>query len=313
MEKDRIQNKIGKKADSFDEVIPAFLSPNHILDQKKASTAGRRNVISSDQNRPISRGTNAISDFIIRESLHKALTYRHVDLFMQPVVSLPQRHVKFYEFFGRLRIQPGLYLPARDYMVMASEEHIISRLDTIFLTHCLKVMQRQKVRTETPLSYFINIKPFDLRHPDFMTMLLQLLSDHADVADSLIFEMHYNEFLLLSPAETKVLRRLSQIGCRFSVDHVSTLPIDPVHLYDRHIKFVKIKVETLLRESQTDRGFSSALAKKQALDDHGIDLIVEQTESEDDLREVLDFDVKYGQGFLFGRPDFQGVYTAYRS
>ncbi|MSO89425.1 MAG: EAL domain-containing protein [Rhodospirillaceae bacterium] len=49
-------------------------------------------------------------------------------------------------------------------------------------------------------------------------------------------------------------------------------------------------------------GEGKVLALKAALDRHGIDLIVEKVESEKTLVELLDFQIDFGQGYLFGEP-----------
>jgi cyclic-di-GMP phosphodiesterase TipF (flagellum assembly factor) len=38
------------------------------------------------------------------------------------------------------------------------------------------------------------------------------------------------------------------------------------------------------------------------LNDNNIDLIVEKLEAETDLIELLDYDIDFGQGYLFGAP-----------
>ena len=43
-------------------------------------------------------------------------------------------------------------------------------------------------------------------------------------------------------------------------------------------------------------------ALKQRLNDNDIDLIVEKLEAEEDLIELLDYDIDFGQGYLFGEP-----------
>lgn len=296
----------------FEEVIPAFLTPEH-LKNKDANTANDTpHIIDVIEKTPMHARNNVSTnpkDFIIRESLHNAITHEHIDLFMQPIVSLPQRHLKFYEFFGRLRIKPGQYLPAQDYMRLASEEHIVNQLDTLLFAGCLKVIKKQQRRYHQVPPCFINIKPYTLRDRVFMNNLLQLLSRHKKIAYSLIFEMHYNDFQMLSPAEQKILAGLAKAGCRFSIDHVDKIPDDVKYLRARHVSFVKMETKTLLRDGKTERGFSELLQKKHNLEVNGIDIIAEKTENENDLKEILDFDIKYGQGFLFGRPDFQGVYT----
>ena len=47
---------------------------------------------------------------------------------------------------------------------------------------------------------------------------------------------------------------------------------------------------------------------KKHLDAFGIDMIVEKIEGEDMLRELLDFNIDYGQGYLFGKPDHSAAF-----
>ncbi len=291
----------------IDEVIPAFLTPEHIKNKSNNSVNDIPKII--DVIEKPSGGNSKPIDFVIRENLHKAVTEQHIDLFMQPIVNLPQRKIKFHEFYGRLRIKPGQYIPAQDYMAIANEEHIINKLDTLLFTSCLKVIKKQQRKYGYVHPCFINIKPHTLRDKLFMNNLLTLISRHKNIAHSLIFEMHYNDFQMLSPAEQKILQGLSKAGCRFSADHVDNIPTDVKGLREKCINFVKVNTNSLLKDSKTERGFSHLLQKKHNIEVNGIDMIAEKTENENDLKEILDFDVKYGQGFLFGRPDFQGVYT----
>ena len=41
---------------------------------------------------------------------------------------------------------------------------------------------------------------------------------------------------------------------------------------------------------------------KRALERHGIDLIVEKIETEATLLDLLDYQIDFGQGYLFGEP-----------
>lgn len=291
----------------LDEIIPAFLTPEHLKNKAINSSIDTPQIIDviDKASIPVSK----TKDFVIREHLHKAVTQKNIDLFIQPIVNLPQRKLKFYEIYGRLRIKPGQYIPAQDYMALASEEHIINQLDTLLFASCLKVIKKLQKKYNFSPPCFINIKPYTLRDHVFMNNLLQLISRHKNIAYTLVFEMHYNDFLMLSPTEKKIIEGLAKAGCRFSVDHVDKIPGDVKYLRTRHISFVKMDARTLLRDGKTERGFSELLQKKHNLEVNGIDIIVEKTENENDLKEILDFDIKYGQGFLFGRPDFQGVYT----
>ncbi len=285
------------------DVIPAFLTTDHLTNHKDRS----------EENNMYPSHTNIYdehaSDMVVRERLHYALELGHIDVFMQPIVTLPQRHVAFYEFLGRLRVKAGQYVAAQDYMALANEERIVSNLDTILLTECLKILKKQKNKVDRSISYFININPFTLRNQVFMKNLVTILSKHRDIAYSLIFEMHHNDFLMLSPAEKKILGELSKVGCRFSIDHVKEIPKDIEQLSAYNVSFIKINAEILISEGEDKANFAELISNKQRLNDHNINLIIEKIESESMIVELLDYNIKYGQGFLFGKPDFSGVYT----
>lgn len=285
-----------------EELIPAFLSPDHILERDAANDQPLELL------NPIIPEDLPPNDFMIREGVHRAIEYNKLDVFMQPIVTLPQRRTLFYELYGRLRVESGIYANARDYLNVTTEEHIVSNLDTLLLSGALQILKTQQRRSNEEISFFLNIRPFTLRSPIFMEHLLPLLSKHHHVARAMIFEMRFSDFLMLSPAEKKILSGLHQIGCRFSVDHIHHMPEDIKYLNRRGVSFVKLNAQMILQEGRGEEGFSSLLSHKHNLEVNGIDMIVEKVESEDAVLEILDYDIKYAQGFLFGKPDFQGVY-----
>jgi cyclic-di-GMP phosphodiesterase TipF (flagellum assembly factor) len=67
-------------------------------------------------------------------------------------------------------------------------------------------------------------------------------------------------------------------------------------LASRHIRFIKIEIDRLLSGAQLDHGLLRALRR------HRIDLIVEKVEDESRLIDLLDYEIDYGQGYLFGAP-----------
>ncbi len=291
-----------EKALPSEDVIPAFLSTEHILARDAANDAPLELL------EPLLPEDLPPNDFMIRESIHRAIEYNRLDVFMQPTVTLPQRHTMFYELFGRLRVAAGVYADARDYLCVASEERIVSHLDTLLLSGALKILQTQQRRSSEEISFFLNIRPFTLRSPVFMDHLLPLLSKHRHVARAMVFEMRFSDFLMLSPAEQKILSGLHQIGCRFSVDHIHHMPEDIKYLNRRGVSFIKLDAQMILQEGRGEEGFSALLSQKHNLEVNGIDMIVEKVETEAAVLEILDYDIKYAQGFLFGKPDFQGVY-----
>jgi cyclic-di-GMP phosphodiesterase TipF (flagellum assembly factor) len=104
------------------------------------------------------------------------------------------------------------------------------------------------------------------------------------------------------PDEPNISAALSQRGYRFSIDHVSDLRIEPRELADRGVRFIKVPATLLLDpETGLDLGHPSS-DLSDLLGRFGIDLIAERIEGERAVVDLLDFDVRFGQGFLLRRP-----------
>jgi cyclic-di-GMP phosphodiesterase TipF (flagellum assembly factor) len=70
----------------------------------------------------------------------------------------------------------------------------------------------------------------------------------------------------------------------------------------RKIRTIKIDSDMLFAEYQKPAGHERLYEIKRQLDQTGIDLIVSKIETETQLRELLDLNIDYGQGYLFGEP-----------
>lgn len=304
MSKDQGPSNHREDNTAFSGIIPAFLSPRHILHHANDHIIDHSRVTDIE---PIEE--NRLSDMIIREKLYNAMDNNDLNIFMQPIVTLPQRHSVFYELYGRLHIKSGVYVTAQKYLPLIHGESIVQRLDTVLLMRAIKTLIQHYKKVNRPISYFINITPATLRNHIFMKNLLGVLSKNRNIAPALVFEMQYNEFMMLAPGELKILDGLTQIGCIFSLDHVEDIPTDIRHLKEHNIRFLKISSPVITQYCRSDTGFSELLSRKHRLEVNNIDLIVEKVENEKSLLQILDLDLKYGQGFLFGKPDFQSVYT----
>jgi cyclic-di-GMP phosphodiesterase TipF (flagellum assembly factor) len=81
---------------------------------------------------------------------------------------------------------------------------------------------------------------------------------------------------------------------------VENLRLDGLALARQGVRFVKIPAKSLLNELRLSQPSVDPRALKDGLDSAGIDLVVENVESESDLMELIDFQIDFGQGFLFG-------------
>ena len=86
------------------------------------------------------------------------------------------------------------------------------------------------------------------------------------------------------------------------MDNVTDLRIEPRELADRGIRFIKVPAGFLLN----DAGAAGTDIHPADLSDlvgrFGISLIAERIEGEAPVVDLLDYDVRFGQGFLFSPP-----------
>ncbi len=230
-----------------------------------------------------------------------AVKQDRVDLFLQPIVGLPQRKVRFYEMFSRIRIRQDSYLPAFRYIAIANRQDLMPVIDNLLLLRGLQII-RNTEEGNYNRAFFFNITSLTLNDPKFMGDLVEFIAQNRLLAPRLIFEMGQSDLATMSADILPVLDGLSRLGCRFSMDQVKSLALDFEHLEARHIRFVKIDAALLMGEIKEIGGLQKVKRLKGEFDRNGVDLVVEKIETDRQLLELLEVDIDYGQGYLFGKP-----------
>ncbi|MGB9114448.1 EAL domain-containing protein [Bradyrhizobium sp.] len=241
------------------------------------------------------------SEAQVLNSLKAAVEENRLDIYLQPMVSLPQRKVRFYEAVTRLRDENDRVLAAEDFIGIAEAAGLIGRIDHMVMLRCVQVLRRLTVRNKD-VGVFCNVAAATLANPATFAQCLDFLEANRALAPSFVLEFKQATFRNLGPAESEHLAALAQRGYRFSIDHVTDLRIEPRELADRGVRFIKVPATLLLdpRRSSTSDIHPSDLSD--LLGRFGIDLIAERIEGERAVVDLLDYDVRFGQGFLFAPP-----------
>jgi cyclic-di-GMP phosphodiesterase TipF (flagellum assembly factor) len=237
----------------------------------------------------------------ILTAVRGAVEENRIDIYLQPMVTLPQRKVRFYEAVTRLRDDKDQILVAEDFIAIAEAGGLIGRIDHMVMLRCVQVLRRLMVRNKD-VGIFCNVAAATLGNPTSFAQCLDFLEANRALAPSFVLEFKQATFRNLGPTETEHLAALAQRGYRFSIDHVTDLRIEPRELADRGVRFIKVPAALLLdpRQSSTSDIHPSDLSD--LLGRFGIDLIAERIEGERAVVDLLDFDVRFGQGFLFAPP-----------
>jgi cyclic-di-GMP phosphodiesterase TipF (flagellum assembly factor) len=237
----------------------------------------------------------------ILATLRNAIEENRIDIFLQPMVTLPQRKVRYYEAVTRLRDDKDQVLAAEDFIGIAETSGLIGRIDHMVMLRCVQVLRRLMVRNKD-VGVFCNLSAATIANPGTFSQCLDFLEANRALAPSFILEFKQSAFRNLGPAEAENLASLAQRGYRFSIDHVTDLRIEPRDLADRGVRFIKVPAALLLDPKQSSASDIHPSDLSDLLGRFGIDLIAERIEGERAVVDLLDYDVRFGQGFLFAPP-----------
>ena len=234
-------------------------------------------------------------------AVKNAVEESRLDIYLQPMVTLPQRKVRFYEAVTRLRDDKDQILAADDFIATAEAGGLIGKIDHMVMLRCIQVLRRLMVRNKD-VGVFCNVSAATLGNPANFAQCLDFLEANRALAPSFVLEFKQAAFRHLGPTEIENLAALSQRGYRFSIDHVTDLRIEPRDLADRGVRFIKVPAALLLDPKQSSTSDIHPSDLSDLLGRFGIDLIAEKIEGERAVVDLLDYDVRFGQGFLFAPP-----------
>jgi cyclic-di-GMP phosphodiesterase TipF (flagellum assembly factor) len=235
------------------------------------------------------------------EAIRSSLEENRVDLYLQPIVSLPQRKLRYYEALSRLRDAGGAVIMPAQYIKLAGEAGLMSVVDNLLLFRCVQVLRRLATRTRE-IGIFCNISADTLMDAEFFPQFLDYMAANRDLNGLIIFEFAQDAVLKSGPAGEKNLSRLAEMGFTLSMDHVRTLALDFVRLKALGFRHIKVRAETMLAGMSGAGAAVAAEDFKKLLSRHGLNLIAERVEDEKTVLQLLDYAVDFAQGYLFGEP-----------
>ena len=244
---------------------------------------------------------DGLSGAELLDAIRGALEENRVDLYLQPIVALPQRRLRYYEGLTRLRTEDGTVIEPARYLAIAERAGLMSTIDNLLLFRCVQIVRRVAER-HRGAGIFCNISGLSLEDAAFFAQFLDFMRNNRGLSELLVFEFTQAALDQATPVEIGNLRHLTELGFSLSLDNVTHLDIDPVMLRERNFRFVKVPAQTLLTGMAEAGAHVDASDISEHFARHGIELIAEKVEDERTVVNVLDLDVTLGQGFLFGHP-----------
>jgi cyclic-di-GMP phosphodiesterase TipF (flagellum assembly factor) len=246
-------------------------------------------------------GFRSLDNDAMLASIREAIESNRMDLYLQPIVTLPQRKVRYYEALTRLRTAAGEQVMAEDFVPHAEASGLMPKIDNLSVFRCVQILRRLLMKNRD-VGLFCNMASATLADRQLFQQFTEFMEANRALAPALMFEFRQDAYRAMTPLEHESLAALAGRGFRFSMDHVTDLRLDPQELADRGFRFLKVPAALLLRSGGPANGDIHPADLSELLARNHIDLIAERIENESAVVDLLDFDVRFGQGFLFSQP-----------
>lgn len=253
----------------------------------------------------ISEVENKVAPTLSRDQLltliKSALTKDRIEMFIQPIVSLPQRKARHFECFSRLKDEDGTIYNPQHFLELTDEKNLTRIIDNSLLFRCIQII-RSALKKKFDVKFFVNLSGATLTDSFFLESLGDFMRNQRALSPYIVFEIPQKVFQESYDKILPAIQQLKLYGCPFSMDQVKDLNFELDIMKQLNFKFLKVDSDVILNLSKSEQGATEIKKFMKACSVNRIDLILSRVESEDTLSDLMEFQFDYGQGYLFGTP-----------
>lgn len=233
--------------------------------------------------------------------IREAIEANRVALYLQPIVSLPQRKVRYYEAMAGLRTACGDLVPPAALLPQVEAAGLSAPIDHAMLLRGIQASRRLSIKNRDA-GLFCRVAAATLVDPEIFPQFLEFAEANRAIAPAFVFAFSHAAYRAMGSKEAEGLGALAAHGFRFMLDGVGDLRLEARDLADRGFRFIKAPTSLLLNRSAALAANIDPSELVAYLNGFGIDLIAEKIERESVVVDLLDCEVKLGQGALFSPP-----------
>lgn len=232
--------------------------------------------------------------------LQRALEENRFSLMVQPIVGM--RGDNYHEILLRMKEENGEYIHPDDFLPVAHEFGLSSRIDLWVVEHVLSFMatHRDQLRGQR---FAINLSPTSVCRAQFSLEVGRLLRKYSIEAWQLIFEITESNSLSNIHQANQTLAQLQKMGCRVAIDDFGTGYASYARLKNVNADILKIDgsfIRNIVSNSldyQIVASICHLARMKRML------VVAEYVESEEIRSAAIALGIDYLQGYLIGKPE----------
>lgn len=242
----------------------------------------------------------------LESALRSAIKLNQFDVAYQPIVDLRSNRVSGLEALVRwLHPEDGLVSPEA-FIDVAEDSGLIVPIGNFVLRHVLQDLATWRNANLPLVPVSINISPAQLRQGDLANVLRKLLAVSGFQADALELELTERAMFVAGSGRSKpgndTIAELRDLGFRIAIDDFGTGYSSLSYL--KRWRVDKLKIDRgFIRDVVTDpNDFAIVSAIVAIARQMQIEVVAEGIEGYPQVQKLLPLGCRYGQGFLFAKP-----------
>jgi len=227
-----------------------------------------------------------------------AISAGRIDVALEPILGLEDQQTRHYEVTVRLRDADGNPLNVSGGPDLRGTG-LLPLFDGVRITRTAAVARRLEERGKGG-SVFSSFSGESVADEHFLGELAETLHQRASLATQLVLSFTQSDVRGFSTPEWDSLADMRALGFRFALSAITDLDMDFEELAEQGFAFVKLDASVFLEGLPAPSGRIPSSDVCRHLAAHGLTLVVERIDNDEQLARVFGFGVLLGQGQLFG-------------
>ncbi|MBS4046942.1 MAG: EAL domain-containing protein [Alphaproteobacteria bacterium] len=240
-------------------------------------------------------------DGTLLDAVRDALNNNRVELHVQPIVTLPQRRIRFFELLARPRDAEGKSYPAAACLQALDAAGLRAEFDALMLLRGVQMVRKLEQRAKD-VGFFLNLSPDMLAQIETFTPLYDFLTREREHAANIVLEFSYDGVRELDRNGLYRLGQLSALGFALSFDGIGRLDLDYAAMAKLGVRFLKFNADCFSDPAVVSRASVDLADLAEICRRHDLMPVLAKVEKESELLKLADLNFAFGQGLLFGPP-----------